>query len=1716
MPDGNNQITELLYPEIFDYLTAIEKRRKLKKTLGEFQVDGDEYNLLAAIDAGISEELLVDAFGQETYQKALAEKQKPVEPTVMPEIAFNQQPLEWFGDVEKEKQFEQEVLPTLPQELRAQYANIPMEEFAKQYNAFAQEQGIKEQDTIDLFKSVVPQMYEGATEETERAYTQAIIGQLKDNPVFAESFFTRIQQQGRTPETEQLLQNIMPQVTEQDMMEFFTPKESEIDVKAIVKGEVAPPTSPEIEEKKNLWTSFYGALRKAAYQTEQGINILLTRLPLTDFERQQFSQSMLQNKNIFDEWVKKHPEVEPPAEITEFRERTGKLPFLQQLGEYVKNPQAMAYTMAEGAPPTLAALGAFTGVTFLTGSPILGGIASFATFAPMQISDVAQDLINAGASEEQAYQLAVPVGALISALDVVGDIPILKALSPALKPFEKGIQKAIVNKTMLAMIKKGLVTFTAEEFTETMTEVAQQVIQDYTVSYFDNRNPFANINQTAVQTLIQVAPFALFGGVVSATTVRNGQPVKLTEIYNESLAAHKKEGLTDQEARVQALNDVARIPEGEVAIKKAYDSIAETGKPPVVEAVPKAEAIPVKVPEAIELVKEVPEQVPQAVPQVPAEPGMTEVTKLTTSEAMKVIPSDKEFGITKGKEIVSIPQGPGLTARPIKGIVDHIEVRRFTDGTPNPTTSDVIIRDSAGKLRTLGVNQIDMEASGLKPALPTAEPGMPEAGLQPSMLGEAPVEVRPQGKGKVTQISMEDQLKLEQARREVIPEAQRKAYEAQAELEGLKEWLQSEPASKLTNLIKKIGWSKGEVKNLTLKQYRDLTGKTEIPPNILTEDKKHVRWEYSLDYIATEQGYESGEALKEAIEKTGNAQARIKELETEVARLPVEPSVKVQDIPLSVLDATSMTREETEMTLQLFTDALQSKELTNQRVATIELRKRVLARRASNAKSRAEQLVIEGKTPGDAVKQAESEFMSGKLPTVDSQFMIDVSDEMRTVLEAKAYDYWTNVEPNWFELMSTIDALHNALRTGNIPRKIGTGSKAFPNGGSAYLRLQRAFGGQPEVLLALDKGIPFEDIIEGVFRPSGQEPVQLDQNMLDYLRGLGTTAMQEVTGLEIPGEGRGILTYDPTGKLGLNIQGQQFALDRIQFTLPTVEDIRTAAEKEFALRKLQLDTLLSEKKISRDNYDIELAIATEKVKPYPQVTRYDAPINEAFKQPSIIPMKHRALIVRALQETGATATDIGNFLRANQASFDFSWWRQVAPMIVNNLDSWMLGNISGWKSIWSEKTAEADWLAIIHDMEYQIYDELGLDFLRPKDLPKGTKQWQGVEEFGFLGTDRPIPKFTAALPWVKISQRAFISGINRMLWNNFKKFYKAQLKISEKVARGDVKLKPGESFSIKENMRQFGRMMEDMSGRARLGKASAIAPAANALFFSLRLNLGRLLTPRHLVASNKYVRAEAWKNLTTFVGTFGGVILMGAALGWWDVERDPRSADFMKIRIGNIRVDPWGGYQQFVVFFARVITQTGLVSSTGAEYQVNRLDAMVNFIRGKASPLVSVISDFTTGRNFLGEKVDVKDVGQWLDRVVPFALHDVWDAFTEKGTEGALIGLPAIFGANVQTYSGDWTENAKKLGLPKYDDLVIQGIDGPKYTIEDFWSDHAAEFKGVDPATLTEKKGFHPRIKAIAEAQQVLEQIDIIPNVKLTSINADPEKGLTFEKYRAQ
>lgn len=96
-------------------------------------------------------------------------------------------------------------------------------------------------------------------------------------------------------------------------------------------------------------------------------------------------------------------------------------------------------------------------------------------------------------------------------------------------------------------------------------------------------------------------------------------------------------------------------------------------------------------------------------------------------------------------------------------------------------------------------------------------------------------------------------------------------YYREAVKDAFMDYVQYEPASKLVRLVKTSGKRKGEISNLTIRQYKELTGKCYVPDTILTPDKQHVRWEYSLDDVASELGYQDGEHLRETIEYIAEA-----------------------------------------------------------------------------------------------------------------------------------------------------------------------------------------------------------------------------------------------------------------------------------------------------------------------------------------------------------------------------------------------------------------------------------------------------------------------------------------------------------------------------------------------------------------------------------------------------------------------------------------------------------------------------------------------------------------------------------------------------------------------------------------------------------------------------------------------------------------------------
>jgi len=228
--------------------------------------------------------------------------------------------------------------------------------------------------------------------------------------------------------------------------------------------------------------------------------------------RDTFRQKYLRSQQEFENWQKAHPELAAPKWATEGSR-------LQRL----KDPFYWSYVIASNAPQIAGTMGVTIGVAAATGNPMLGTMAGIGVMLPAQTQDLYEDLLANGATEQQATGLAVPIGALISIVEVAGDIPMLKAVSPAfMKLFKKELGTEVAKLTAQGLIAKGIKTAGQVELSETLEEVIQQAMQNAAVKTVnENRSLLEGLTDTTIQAAIASLPFALIGGGMGFTSDLN-------------------------------------------------------------------------------------------------------------------------------------------------------------------------------------------------------------------------------------------------------------------------------------------------------------------------------------------------------------------------------------------------------------------------------------------------------------------------------------------------------------------------------------------------------------------------------------------------------------------------------------------------------------------------------------------------------------------------------------------------------------------------------------------------------------------------------------------------------------------------------------------------------------------------------------------------------------------------------------------------------------------------------------------------------------------------------------------------------------------------------------------------------------------------------------------------------------------------------------------
>lgn len=445
--------------------------------------------------------------------------------------------------------------------------------------------------------------------------------------------------------------------------------------------------------------------------------------------------------------------------------------------------------------------------------------------------------------------------------------------------------------------------------------------------------------------------------------------------------------------------------------------------------------------------------------------------------------------------------------------------------------------------------------------------------------------------------------------------------------------------------------------------------------------------------------------------------------------------------------------------------------------------------------------------------------------------------------------------------------------------------------------------------------------------------------------------------------------------------------------------------------------------------------------------------NEAKLQPAEIRLLRTVFgeqTAKDLEDVGSgwmALWDIVNVPRALQSSFDLS------AVLRQGLVLGVRHPIIAGRNI-KPMLAAARSRGRYNELQQQIVDDLYFDEAHEHGLVFTEVGKLGEHEEGFY------TKWAEKIPGVSHSARAYTLYLNKLRMDAYKAMRDDAVDAANvgtlswltrgRVERGALRVtkdllgKETKQITEREALESLTSYINNATGRGNLGKFETSAKVLNAFFFSPRLLASRfnlLLNPHWYASQTPYVRRRALRAMMQTVTT-GISVLTLAKLAGAEVGLDPRSANFGKIKIGDTRIDIWGGFQPLARYTAQLVTATYISSVSGTRIPLSgdkfggtsRLDVFLRFMRSKEAPFPSLVTDWMAGKNVVGDKFRWSD--QWK-RLLPLLAGDAYDVFHAGGGSWTLTPPPSAVLKGLGAYAGGGTG----LGIQSY------GKAPPKFNI---------------------------------------------------------------------
>jgi hypothetical protein len=384
--------------------------------------------------------------------------------------------------------------------------------------------------------------------------------------------------------------------------------------------------------------------------------------------------------------------------------------------------------------------------------------------------------------------------------------------------------------------------------------------------------------------------------------------------------------------------------------------------------------------------------------------------------------------------------------------------------------------------------------------------------------------------------------------------------------------------------------------------------------------------------------------------------------------------------------------------------------------------------------------------------------------------------------------------------------------------------------------------------------------------------------------------------------------------------------------------------------------------------------------------------------------------------------------RALMTSFDFSAvFRQGGAIAFAHPKMAKETSMEMYKAMLSDKETFKLAENIRNDDMYQFAMTAGLSITEEEG--KITKQEEAyMGRWARLGIGAPGTKLasvskTLLFP-VSASARGYMTFLNGIRFKLFKHMV-ANLGKGGQVTADEAKV--------------IAMYINAATGRSDLGPMMRWAEQANMLFFAPRFVASRfqylgmplwLLGSRKVSGRVKKAIAMEYIRHATGVGSFLALtVALGSLLGDDDEEKptvslDPRSSDFLKIKLGETRIDPMSGLSQVMVLLGRIASG----QRVGADGEVTDMrgenapygglgvaGTVGNFARTKLAPVPGAAFDIANGENVVGQPVT--PFLSLVNLFIPLSLREIKETAESRGIpQGSLITLLSLHGMGASTY----------------------------------------------------------------------------------------------------